>query len=205
MSLRHALLALLAVQPMTGYDLAKQFDKSVAYMWHAPHSQIYPELRKLEADGLITAESMPRGERAVKRTYSITGSGLEELISWVDEITPMLPPRDAFRLKATYFEYGSYGNARRQFQAYVDHHEELLRRWELHVAQLENRATELIRRRLAAMPVELHDAIVAYKVHAYRGLIDRTRVEIRWGRRGLELIDSLEKASLAGGSAVSEG
>lgn len=42
-----------------------------------------------------------------------------------------------------------------------------------HVAQLERRETVLIKKRLAAMPTELHDAVVAYKTHAYRGLIDQ--------------------------------
>ena len=48
MSLRYALLALLTVEPMTGYDLSKRFESSVAYVWHAPDSQIYPELRRME-------------------------------------------------------------------------------------------------------------------------------------------------------------
>ena len=81
MSLRHALLAILAVEPMTGYDLTKHFSRSAAYVWHAPHSQIYPELRKLEAEGLVTAESVARGDRGVKRTYSITDAGLALYVS----------------------------------------------------------------------------------------------------------------------------
>jgi PadR family transcriptional regulator, regulatory protein AphA len=40
MSLRNALLALLVVEPMTGYDLAKRFGSSVGNVWHAPDSQI---------------------------------------------------------------------------------------------------------------------------------------------------------------------
>src|SRR5215471_2686792 len=108
MSLRHALLAILAVEPMTGYDLTKYFERSAAYVWHAPHSQIYPELRKLEEAGLITAESVARGDRGIKRTYSITEAGLAVLVEWVEEPTPPVPERDAFLLKATYLEYGSF-------------------------------------------------------------------------------------------------
>ncbi|HVC24518.1 MAG TPA: helix-turn-helix transcriptional regulator [Acidimicrobiales bacterium] len=199
MSLRHALLALLAVQPMTGYDLTKQFDRSVAFVWHAPHSQIYPELRKLEAAGLVTAQSEPRGARGTKRTYSVTDAGIADLVEWVNTVAPVVPERDAFRLKATYFEYGPTENARRQYQSHIDHHEEQLRRWEVHVEQLENRATALLRRRLETVPTELHEAVVAYKVHVYQGLIDRSRLEIRWARRGLALVDALDAAS---GSSV---
>ena len=67
MSLRHALMALLAATPMTGYTLAKQFDQSAAFVWHAPHSQIYPELRHLEEAGLIAGHEESRGVRGTKR------------------------------------------------------------------------------------------------------------------------------------------
>ncbi len=194
MSLRHALLALVAVQPMTGYDLTKHFERSVAYVWHAPQSQIYPELRKLEAAGLVTARAESRGEVGTKRTYSVTPAGLEELLSWVAQPTERTPVRDAVRLKATYFEYGSFDNARRHYQAHLDHFSDECRRWEAHVAQLERRETVLIQKRLATMPAELHEAVVAYKVHAYQGLIDQARAEVRWARRGLALVDSLETA-----------
>lgn len=51
MSLRHAALALLSAQPMTGYQLVQYFDDTVGLMWAASDSQIYPELRRMEADG----------------------------------------------------------------------------------------------------------------------------------------------------------
>lgn len=195
MSLRHALLAILAVEPMTGYDLTKYFERSAAYVWHAPHSQIYPELRKLEEAGLITAESVTRGDRGIKRTYSITEAGLGLLVEWVEEPTPPVPERDAFLLKATYLEYGSFANARRQFEAHLDYHEGLRRRWEVHAATLERRATALMQRRLTVMPEELHEALVAYKVHVYRGLAERARHEARWARQGIALVDRLWAAS----------
>lgn len=199
MSLRHALLALLAARPMTGYDLAKQFDVSVAYVWHAPHSQIYPELRKLEAGGLISAESVPRGTRATKRTYSITAAGRAELARWVDELSPPAPERDAAHLKATYYEFGSYANARRQFQAHLDHYRQQQLQWEAHVAQLEKRDTDLLRHRLAVEPEHRHEAVVAYKVHVYRGLVERARGEVEWAREGLALVDRLEAVEAARG------
>ena len=75
MSLRYALLALLRVGPMSGYDLQKQFSQSVGHVWYAPDSQIYPELRRMEADGLVEAEEQPRGERATRRLYHATDAG----------------------------------------------------------------------------------------------------------------------------------
>src|ERR1019366_566516 len=113
MSLRHALMALLAATPMTGYTLAKQFDQSAAFVWHAPHSQIYPELRHLEEAGLIAGHEESRGVRGTKRTYAITDEGRAELQRWVAELSPPPRERDGAYLKATYFEFGSFANARR--------------------------------------------------------------------------------------------
>src|SRR5439155_1423950 len=76
MSLRHALLALLAATPMTGYALAKHFEQSAAFLWHAPHSQIYPELRRMEAEGLLAGHEQPRGTRGTKRSYALTEAGI---------------------------------------------------------------------------------------------------------------------------------
>jgi PadR family transcriptional regulator, regulatory protein AphA len=80
MSLRHALLGLLADHPMTGYDLTATFERSLANVWPASHSQIYPELARLSEAGLIRqAASGSRG----KKIYEITNSGLVEIRAWL--------------------------------------------------------------------------------------------------------------------------
>lgn len=85
MSLRHAVLGLLTWQPMTGYELASKFDVSLGNAWHASHSQIYPELGKLEEEGFI--EVVARGARN-SRTYGVTDDGRAELRRWLVEVEP---------------------------------------------------------------------------------------------------------------------
>lgn len=70
---------------MSGYDLARHFSVSMANVWPAQHSQIYPELAKLVAGGLIaqTGEG-PRGRKA----YQTTPAGLDELRSWLRDTQP---------------------------------------------------------------------------------------------------------------------
>jgi len=195
MSLRHALLALLDAGPMTGYELAKQFDASVTYLWHAPHSQIYPELRRMEAEGLIEGEALPRGERATKRAYSLTARGGEALVEWVRRLERPARVREPAYLQATYFEYESFDETRHHFEKHRDHHRAVQKHWQQHVARLQRHDTELMRRRLDGAPEAAHDAIVAYKVHAYEGLIERARAEVAWAERGLALVDRLEHTS----------
>lgn len=85
MSLRHAVLGLLAAQPSTGYELATKFDRSMANAWHARHSQIYPELAKLQEAGMV--EVVGEGARR-SRTYAVTDAGREELRHWLLEAEP---------------------------------------------------------------------------------------------------------------------
>lgn len=80
MSLRHALLAMLAERPKSGYELTKEFDREMGNVWAARHSQIYPELAKLLAAGLIELDD--EGPRGRKR-YRITEDGHDEAVTWL--------------------------------------------------------------------------------------------------------------------------
>ncbi|GAA4226271.1 DNA-binding PadR family transcriptional regulator [Streptosporangium album] len=98
MSLRMALLGLLTSSgPASGYDLTKLFESSINHAWQAKHSQIYPELNKMAADGLVTVEEEgPRG----RKTYTITGEGARELREWLIGKTPSRLVRSEGALRA---------------------------------------------------------------------------------------------------------
>jgi PadR family transcriptional regulator, regulatory protein AphA len=85
MSLRHAVLGLLTLAPGNGYDLTRRFDESLSNAWSASHSQIYPELAKLEKEGLV--EVVGEGARG-SRTYAATAAGQEEIRRWVADTEP---------------------------------------------------------------------------------------------------------------------
>lgn len=194
MSLRHALLALLDVGPMTGYDLARVFEGSVRLAWRASHSQIYPELRTMETGGLIVATEVERGARATKRQYAITDRGREELTRWAEEPSDAPVERSATHLHAMYLEYASFDAARRQFREHRDHYATVRLGWAQHAEALRNRDTDLMRLRLASKPEHMHDAIIAYKVHVYEGLTARADLEIEWAEKGLALVEQLAAA-----------
>ena len=86
MSLRFALLGLLADRPHNGWQLLKHFEGSLAYAWPALHSQIYPELARLcEASGLDRADRRgPRGRGG----YSLAATGGREVERWLRETSP---------------------------------------------------------------------------------------------------------------------
>ena len=82
MSLRHAVLGLLTLAPSNGYELTQRFDESLSHAWYASHSQIYPELAKLEEAGMI--EVVGEGARG-SRTYAATQAGHDEIRRWMTE------------------------------------------------------------------------------------------------------------------------
>lgn len=83
MSLRFALLGLLARDSLTGYDLTKRFDSTVGFFWSAKHSQIYPELAALTKEGLVTFEVVTQTSKPNKKVYTITPEGRAALTAWV--------------------------------------------------------------------------------------------------------------------------
>ncbi|WP_086672891.1 PadR family transcriptional regulator [Amycolatopsis pretoriensis] len=96
MSLRHAVLGMLADEPGSGYDLLKRFERAMANVWPATQSQLYGELGKLEAAGMIRVHAEgPRG----RKEYEITDAGLAELRHWLVEVDPGGPPRSAGLLR----------------------------------------------------------------------------------------------------------
>ena len=195
MSLRYALLALLRVGPLSGYDLQKQFSQSVGHVWHAPDSQIYPELRKMETEGLIDGEEQTRGQRGTRRVYHVTDAGERAYIEWMRSPLDYQRVRDPAHLRAAYLENTTPDEARAFFQGHIAEWESELEQWEQELRRIDARDNPMLVRRLAVTPEPDHERTVAFKRLAYEGLVDRANGEIAWARRGLDLVDRLDVAS----------
>ena len=191
MSLRNALLALLIVEPMTGYDLYKEFESSVGHVWHAPDSQIYPALKLMEAEGLLQSEEIPWGPRGRKRQYHVTEAGKVAFKTWMNTPLEYARTRDPAHLKAAYLEWAEPDAAREQLRAHIAHHAGLLAQWQNKVREIEDGSSDMLNRRLAHTPESDREKTRAYKRFTYDGLIAQAEAEIAWAGRGLELIDRL--------------
>jgi len=193
-SLRYALLALLTVEPMTGYDLSKRFESSVAYVWHAPDSQIYPELRRMERDELLIGEKVPWGPNSKKTQYRITTAGTAALRKWMNTPLEYSRERDPVHLKAAYLEWAEPAAARAQMQAHIDYHTLRREQWSAMINELRTGSNVMLSKRLAKTPEPDRQRTTAYKIFTYEGLIARAETEIEWAQRGLKLIDSLSES-----------
>lgn len=98
--LGYALLALLARQSSTGYELSARAKRPLGYFWSARHSQVYPELQKLLADGFVRFDVAPGPGPRDKKVYSLTESGRAMLREWVPQPPQPDHSRDDLLLKA---------------------------------------------------------------------------------------------------------
>jgi PadR family transcriptional regulator AphA len=77
------LLGLLEIEPMSGYDLGVVIRASVGHIWNESYGQIYPNLKKLAADGFVTSKTERQKGKPDRRIYSVTKKGQERLARWL--------------------------------------------------------------------------------------------------------------------------
>jgi PadR family transcriptional regulator, regulatory protein AphA len=85
----YALLGLLAIEPLSAYDLTKYMRRSaLARLWPRTEASIYREPKILEYLGLASSHSTATGART-RTVYSITPRGKRALRDWL--ATPSSP------------------------------------------------------------------------------------------------------------------
>lgn len=87
------ILGCLSKGPMSGYDIKQVVDTSTRFFFAASYGQIYPELKKLEAAGLITGEGKAQGGRQ-RTEFTITKAGTDALTAWILEPQNRIEMRD---------------------------------------------------------------------------------------------------------------
>jgi DNA-binding PadR family transcriptional regulator len=116
------ILGMVARGVRSGYEIKQLVDKSTRHFWAASYGQIYPELRRLEAGGLITGRPDPSGARA-KVVYELTPQGEQALRDWLLSDAGLLYElRDEAMLKL-FFSDLEPGTALRTVQAMRALHE----------------------------------------------------------------------------------
>ena len=120
------ILGMIALGRQTGYDIKQFVDKSTRHFWAASYGQIYPELRRLEEQGLIVGQSEPTGGRA-RTVYELTDAGRTALGDWLEpERDPMFEVRDEGMLKLFFSDIGTPDQRIRNIRAMRESHERTL-------------------------------------------------------------------------------
>ena len=102
-SITPVILGLLAHKPFSGYDMKATVDRSTRFFWAGSYGQIYPELRRLEREGLIEGEDAPNGGRT-RRVYRLTAAGRDALREWLLGSATTIEYRDESLLRLFFAE-----------------------------------------------------------------------------------------------------
>jgi DNA-binding PadR family transcriptional regulator len=118
---------MLTQHPGSGYDLLKRFEKSMANVWPATQSQLYGELNKLAASGLIEVSDVgPRG----RKEYRVTDAGRAELVRWITSPQDDPASRRPDLLRVFLLDEIPVEDARTYVMAFAEHADSELKRLE---------------------------------------------------------------------------
>jgi DNA-binding PadR family transcriptional regulator len=174
-SLRYAILSLLAHDPLSGYELMKLFDGSVGYFWHASHPQIYKELARLEKNGDVTHRSVEQRGRPTKKIYSLSDDGRRALLTWLRQPPRVQRVKDEMMLKT----FSSGLLEVEEAIELITHHRELYRTRLQQYQELE--------RFLRSGPVMANRMRLGAYLTLLRG-IRHARTYIEWCEEAIELL-----------------
>jgi DNA-binding PadR family transcriptional regulator len=119
-TLRYIILGLLAAHPMSGYDIKRAFDRSLATYWNAGNSQIYTTLKTLAERGLVSSEVVYQEDRPNRRVYRLTPAGRAAFDAWLSEPVPPRFTKDEFLTKLFFCGQTSDEAALRHLEAHLE-------------------------------------------------------------------------------------
>lgn len=132
------ILGMLELGEKTGYEIKALVDDSIRFFWPASYGRIYPELRRLEQQGLVRSREDPRGARP-RRVFGLTAAGRRALLEWLsgsDELA--FEMRDEGLLKFFFSDAVPREAALANLRAMRARHERVL----IHLSELEPFARE---------------------------------------------------------------
>ncbi|MEP6764662.1 MAG: PadR family transcriptional regulator [Gemmatimonadaceae bacterium] len=95
----YALLGMLKLEPMSGYQLRREIADSLAYFWSESFGQIYPALKRLTALKLITPVRRTTRDTGRGQQFALTPRGESALADWIALPAEPQPPRNQLLLK----------------------------------------------------------------------------------------------------------
>lgn len=174
--------------PMSGYDIKQAFDGILSPMWGAVHSQIYKELRRMEALGWVSMKREEQETRPDRKVYSITPEGYKALAAWESKPEFATQVRDELLLKITFGSFAPPGVLLPTVRAGIAFHERRLAEYhdnlqhilprpdqpqEPEVAQ---KAEDPFARQITLLAIAVEEVYVAW-LHEVLALLEKQQAE----------------------------
>lgn len=82
-SLGYTLLCLVLMKPSSGYDLCKIFETTPMAHYSSSPGAVYPALKRLEGNGLLSAETEKADSLRPRKVYRPTEAGVAAVRAWI--------------------------------------------------------------------------------------------------------------------------
>lgn len=171
--LRLAILGLISMQPMSGYDLRKVFETTPMGNFSSSPGAIYPALKSLERSGWVHGVPDKQDTLRPRLVYSLTDRGDEVLNGQLDAAVTrddLIWRYDQLMLRFAFMERRGLGRV-------VCFLEELLTELEAYVAYLEEVREQMRDQTTVCGRLALEQGIEGY------------RANTRWARRAIREIE----------------
>jgi PadR family transcriptional regulator, regulatory protein AphA len=175
-----ALLGLLSIHPMSGYDLRQLISWSIGHFWSESYGQIYPALNGMTAAGLVVRKTERQKGRPARHVYSLTKNGREALKEWLGVAPEAGVPRNELLLKLFYGTHAPKGTNREHVTEFLVRQEEALKIYATTEKRLKKEAA-----RDPQLPFWL--MTLSYGRH-------ESKAHVKWARETLKELDRLERA-----------
>jgi DNA-binding PadR family transcriptional regulator len=120
------ILGMVRLGRRTGYEIKQLVDVSTRFFWAASYGQIYPELKRLEEQGLIASEDASTNGRQ-RRAYELTAAGEAALDEWLrSDAPPLFEMRDEGLLKIFFSDAVPVADRLANLRAMRARHEEVV-------------------------------------------------------------------------------
>lgn len=126
----YALLGLLTLRPMSGYDIRQLIPTSVGHFWNESYGNIYPALKALADQGFVTRKTQRTAGKPDRHIYALTDLGRKELTRWLGLPVEAPTPRNELLLKLFFGAHTSASVNRDHILGYRERHASAVRLYE---------------------------------------------------------------------------
>ena len=172
MSIKYTILGLLHYRDLHGYRIKEVIEEHFGHMWTINYGQIYPNLKKLKAEGLISMEEEVRlGEKGPPRKrYSITDAGREAFRDWLAQSPEgSMILRDPFLMRFVFFGFGDQERAGELLEEQLDAYEKQLARRYVNLQRWEHKGIYV--KLMAELGVRMNEVFLDWLKHARQELL----------------------------------
>ena len=176
---KYAIMGMLSMGPMSGYDIKKSFEKSLSYFWNESYGQIYPILKKLAKQGLATRSIKKQTGKPDRHNYALTDKGREALQDWMVQPVGRQIGRHEILLKLFFGQQVSLSDNIRQVE---------------HFRELQSQKLEEIRATEKLLKTDYkNNPALPYWLMTVRYGLHVNRAYLRWCKEAVAILKEMEQ------------